>query len=491
MSKAVKRATGAALLLAVMAAIGVATPASATLGVNDYPYQNQAFDSGLSPLRFYYKNCTDFVAWRLNQARGGSATNLKFTWASLPFPRSTAYPNGDGNARGWMSAATAAGYAVDTKPAPGAVAWRGPIPYSPTGPIGHVAIVDRVYANGTMDYEDYNADSRGSYALHLGAPISSFDRYLHIADVAPTSSSTQFATQYTVGTTDGALWHTVRGTDGNWSSRGNLKSQLGLAAATTAVAATHEKNGNDQYIIATADGGLWHTARFADGSWQPKANLRATLGLTTATAAVTAVADGSGAVQFLIATSDGTLWHTIRFANGAWQAKGNLTTKFGLARASAVTSVSDGTGAAEFAIATSDGGLWHTARFGDGTWMSRGDLRAKLGLPLGTVTLAAARGLGGSEYVIGTSDGGLWHTIRATDGSWQAKGDLRAKFGFTAATRSLGAVADGGGAVQFVIATSDGGLWHTIRSSNGSWQAKGDLRGQLGLSGVANAVSAG
>ena len=172
----------------------MASRASATLGVNDYPFRDKPFDSGLSPLRFYYRNCTDFAAWRLNQARGGSLSDIRFTWGSLPFPKSPSYPNGDGNARGWMEGARAGGYRVDTTPSPGAIAWRGPIPYSPKGPIGHVAVVVRVNSDGTIDYEDYNSDGRGSYQVHHHVASTTFNRYLHIADVTPPVPTTTTTT---------------------------------------------------------------------------------------------------------------------------------------------------------------------------------------------------------------------------------------------------------------------------------------------------------
>ncbi len=201
----------------------------------------------------------------------------------------------------------------------------------------------------------------------------------------------------------------------------------------------------------------------------------------------------SGSVQFAIATADGGLWHTIRSSNGSWQKRGDLRAKLGLH--SPITSLAaapGGGGSVQFAIATADGGLWHTIRYSNGSWQSKGDLRAKLGISSKVTALAAGAGSGGSvQFAIATADGGLWHTIRSSNGSWQKRGDLRAKLGLHSPITSLAAAPGGGGSVQFAIATADGGLWHTIRYSNGSWQSKGDLRAKLGISSKVTALSAG
>jgi surface antigen len=160
------------VFLAVLggAAMGpLATPASAA---NDYPWQDaRAYSSGsLSPLRFAYRNCTDFAAWRLNVQMGRTSMPWAFTWSSL------AFPNGDGNARGWKQGAINSGYRVDSTPAVGAVAW-----WAASGSrssYGHVGIVTKVNSNGSVDIEAYNGLTE-VFAPETGVNA---DAYLHIAD---------------------------------------------------------------------------------------------------------------------------------------------------------------------------------------------------------------------------------------------------------------------------------------------------------------------
>src|SRR4051794_39684968 len=145
------------------------TPAGAA---NDYPWPT-ANSNQLSPLRFYYRNCTDFVAWKLNQARGGSVSNLKFTWSSL------AFPGGDGNARGWKQGAINSGFAVNSTPSVGAVAWWGTEVGSG---FGHVAIVTGVNGDGSARVEEYNFGVSLGYGTRAAVRA---DAYLHIADTNP------------------------------------------------------------------------------------------------------------------------------------------------------------------------------------------------------------------------------------------------------------------------------------------------------------------
>ena len=114
-----------------------------------YPYQSAAScGSGiwcingkyLSPIGFAYRNCTDFVAFKLG-----------ITWGSMNFP------GGDGNAEGWINSPR---FTHSTTATPGSVAyWPGT---SSNGGFGHVAYVVSVNSNGSANVEQYNADFKGN-----------------------------------------------------------------------------------------------------------------------------------------------------------------------------------------------------------------------------------------------------------------------------------------------------------------------------------------
>jgi surface antigen len=153
-----------ALLLALIATALTlinATPAAA--GTDDYPAQwayphpkNSVIDSWGE----YNRECTSFVAWRLHSRNG----------FEMPF---------HDNASGWAADAQSRGYAVNTIPAVGSVAyWTGG---------NHVAWVEGVNANGTINVEEYNVNNDGLYHEELSRSISGL-QFIHFKDL-PTSWS--------------------------------------------------------------------------------------------------------------------------------------------------------------------------------------------------------------------------------------------------------------------------------------------------------------
>ncbi len=109
---------------------------------DDYPWPYELRDfqgGGLSPLNYYYRECVDFVAWRLNRDQGYYSAPFKWTWSTLT-------PNG-GNGGQWMYNWQSKGWPVSKTPIVGAVAYTGG---------NHVAYVKSVNADGTVTIEEYN-----------------------------------------------------------------------------------------------------------------------------------------------------------------------------------------------------------------------------------------------------------------------------------------------------------------------------------------------
>lgn len=137
---------------------------------DDYPsnLKNAAKDQIVDPWRFYNRECTSFVAWRLNSVNG------------VAFHNTMTGPNGVagqfGNAKNWSANAGRIGYRVDSTPAVGSVAWW------PSGTYGHVAWVAQVNADGTVVVEEYNYASDGKYGTRRIA-ASSVNGFIHIKDM--------------------------------------------------------------------------------------------------------------------------------------------------------------------------------------------------------------------------------------------------------------------------------------------------------------------
>ncbi|GAA1837661.1 hypothetical protein GCM10009750_23520 [Agromyces salentinus] len=114
---------------------------------DDYPWWDQIPDDyggGLSPLRYYYRECVDFVAWRLNRDAGSTGAPWKWDWSNLA----------SGSAYAWADEWVAHGWPTSDVPVVGAVAW---FPYN------HVAYVQSINGDGTVNIEEYNQNSDHSY----------------------------------------------------------------------------------------------------------------------------------------------------------------------------------------------------------------------------------------------------------------------------------------------------------------------------------------
>nr|WP_241732350.1 CHAP domain-containing protein [Galbitalea soli] len=125
---------------------------------DDYPWPNAG--NTLSPLNYYYRQCVDFVAWRLNRDAGVTHAPWKWTWSNLT--------PGGGDASQWKAAWERHGWKTSATPIVGSVAWF----------VGnHVAYVKSVNGN-TVTIEEYNGMSSRAYAMRT-IPIDSVGRFLY------------------------------------------------------------------------------------------------------------------------------------------------------------------------------------------------------------------------------------------------------------------------------------------------------------------------
>jgi surface antigen len=181
------RRTGFVLLVGLLTAVApLIRPeaVSAASGVDDYPsrLKNAPQDSLVDPWQFYNRECTSFVAWRLN-----SENQVAFTdyWQGQHW----------GNASNWKKAAVALHIPVDDNPTRGAVAWW--TAGSAGSSRGHVAWVQTV-GDGAITIEEYNYLHEGRYDTRTISSSSSLwpSGFIHIKDtqirntVSPTLSGT-------------------------------------------------------------------------------------------------------------------------------------------------------------------------------------------------------------------------------------------------------------------------------------------------------------
>lgn len=128
-------------------------------GADKYPYKT-ANTSGADRWGFYIRQCTSFVAWRLNEA------GISF--------HNTMKGGRFGNAENWADNARQLGYTVNNKPAVGAVAqWKAGNHASKFGHVAYVTAVD----GSKITIEEYNY-KRFSYSRRT-LPASQVSNYIH------------------------------------------------------------------------------------------------------------------------------------------------------------------------------------------------------------------------------------------------------------------------------------------------------------------------
>lgn len=190
-SSLTRRVAGTILaMILLIAPILTTQRAEATPGVDDYPYKNAnttcQVDGGSYPWcigtkafsewLFFYRQCTDFVAWRLNNDN------------KVEFGNPYKQPSGQrwGNANTWKAAADRAGIRVDTTPSVGAVMWWDSN-QGGAGSVGHVAWVKEVKSNDSVVIEEYNLGNTGKYSSSTvtrgSARWPASVRFLHIKDI--------------------------------------------------------------------------------------------------------------------------------------------------------------------------------------------------------------------------------------------------------------------------------------------------------------------
>jgi surface antigen len=109
--------------------------------VDDYPWPNAPQDA-FSPLRYSYRDCTDFAAWRINRDLGDTSAPWMYTWGQLRLT--------NGDAIGWKHDWELHGWQTSTTPHAGWLGWYG------SGTAGHVCYIQAVAGDGTVTIEEYN-----------------------------------------------------------------------------------------------------------------------------------------------------------------------------------------------------------------------------------------------------------------------------------------------------------------------------------------------
>jgi hypothetical protein len=239
----------------------------------------------------------------------------------------------------------------------------------------------------------------------------------------------------------------------------------------------------------TDAGGMWHTIRLNDSSWQPFfGDVKGVESNDPGHFSAVGCARVNDQLQLAGLTDAGGMWHTIRHADGSWQpffgdvkgVESNDPGHFSAVSCAAVGGFTSGGSELHIVALTDDGRMWHTIRRADGSWQPFfGDVKDVESNDPGYFSAVGCAGVGGQLHVVGlTDDGRMWHTIRLNDSSWQPFfGDVKGVESNDPGHFSAVSCAAVGGQLHVVGLTDVGGMWHTIRHADGSWQPSfGDVK---------------
>lgn len=116
-----------------------------------YPWVSLSPPPGVynvDPLSFYYGECTSYSAWKVNEAMGGTASNIIFN--------NSYGGNIKGNGGQWKAAWEASGWQVSNTPKVDSVAYWDAYGAAGIGEAGHVGWVDEITPDGKVIISEYN-----------------------------------------------------------------------------------------------------------------------------------------------------------------------------------------------------------------------------------------------------------------------------------------------------------------------------------------------
>jgi hypothetical protein len=264
---------------------------------------------------------------------------------------------------------------------------------------------------------------------------------------------------------------------GAFAARVNVTDQAGELTANPLRLGT-VKVGSQLHLLVGAGQTLLHSIRRSDGTWPPFAVIDT--GLTSTIQRVVA-ANVGGQLQVVIQTLGGAISHAARASNGTWTAFGDVETQAGQLRnwGSFVIDVA-GAGFANGqlqVLASTNETIVHTVRRADGTWTRWADVIDRTGNPgsnFGSFSISAAAA-GNDLHLLVLNTGVPFHALRSADGSWTRFGNVFGQTGDPGSVAMMAATGyASGGQMLFAVrtianSTNAERTMFTIRGADGAW----------------------
>jgi hypothetical protein len=273
------------------------------------------------------------------------------------------------------------------------------------------------------------------------------------------------------------IFQSTRGANRAFAARVNVTDQAGELTANPLPLST-AKVGGQLHLLVGSGQTLLHSIRRTDGTWAPFATVDT--GPASTIERVVA-ANVGGQLQVVIQTLGGAILHAARASNGTWTAFGDVETQAGKIRnfGSFVIDVA-GAGFANgqlHVLASTNETIVHTVRRADGTWTQWDDVVDRAGVPgsrFGSFSISAAAA-GNDLHFLVLNSGVPFHALRSADGAWTRFGNVFGQTGDPGLVAMMAATgyASGGEMLLAVrtIANSTNAerTMFTIRGADGGW----------------------
>ncbi|MEU3187986.1 trypsin-like serine protease [Streptomyces sp. NPDC006923] len=316
----------------------------------------------------------------------------------------------------------------------------------------------------------------GSTETRTGASASRVDDIRAWITENTASTLNVWNLQMLAKTTSG-LYHSMRNSNGDWTSFGNVLNAAGTIKDLEFAADAAIKGKN--YVFAVGgDGHLYEANRRATGGWEDFRDITAEVGDKPGLTRVAVTSTGTGLA--LIGLANGRVYHATQDANEVWTKWGDVSGKLGvLGNATQVTVAHTSGGETQVGV-TADGKAYHGIRKSDGSWSA--DWGSVSGLATGLTAkvngMSFASVAGDLQIVLTAADGNKKHATRKAAGTWSTFGDLGDELGRDT-TIGVDATAVNG-EFQAAVVTTDGKIKHTLRHADGKWDATDQVVGYPG-----------
>jgi len=284
---------------------------------------------------------------------------------------------------------------------------------------------------------------------------------------------------HVVGLCNGAVWHTIRTTNGEWDPWTLVGVTDGLRIGCAVV------DGQLHVCVAGGMPKLQHSIRFSRSNWQPWGDAAAAgfpqiqdldgVDCASIGKALNVCVTGNTRSEHDSGVPLPAVWLSMRTAN-AWTAPRELSSRYSAFLDHTGGSVGDALHIVAQCVQAGSFTLIHTVRMANGAMQPLGDQDLIKLFPaeadsLSRITTVAAAGVQGQLHVVASNGKELFHTIRLNEQLWQNTfGSVRQAADPTSTgPLAVPACASADGNLH-VFALSEGSIVHTIRvTSRSKW----------------------